>query len=60
MTSLSVALVQARSRGVDPALALRDGERLCREAAAQGADVVLFPELWQLGYSVLESRAGAA
>jgi N-carbamoylputrescine amidase len=51
MTSLSVALVQARSRGVDPELALRDGERLCREAAAHGADVVLFPELWQLGYT---------
>ena len=51
MTSLNVALVQARSRGVDPELALRDGERLCREAAAQGADVVLFPELWQLGYT---------
>ena len=51
MASLNVALIQARSRGADPELALRDGERLCREAAASGADVVLFPELWQLGYT---------
>ena len=51
MASLNVALVQARSRGADPERALRDGERLCREAAAAGADVVLFPELWQIGYT---------
>jgi predicted amidohydrolase len=51
MASLNVALIQARSRGADPELALRDGERLCREAAAAGADVVLFPELWQIGYT---------
>jgi len=51
MASLNVALVQARSRGAHPELALRDGERLCRDAAARGADVVLFPELWQLGYT---------
>src|SRR3954451_11043667 len=51
MASLRVALVQARSRGAHPELALREGERVCREAAAHGADVVLFPELWQLAYA---------
>jgi predicted amidohydrolase len=51
MGSVSVALVQARSRGAHPELALREGDRVCREAAARGADVVLFPELWQLGYT---------
>jgi N-carbamoylputrescine amidase len=51
MASVRVALVQARSRGADPELALREGESVCREAAARGADVVLFPELWQLGYT---------
>ena len=51
MASLKVALVQARSPGADPDLALREGERACREAAARGADLVLFPELWQLGYA---------
>jgi N-carbamoylputrescine amidase len=61
VSSLKVALVQARSRGAHPELALREGERVCREAAAHGADVVLFPELWQLGYVAcpdeLEQRA---
>ena len=51
MASLKVALVQARSHGADPDLALREGERACREAARAGADLVLFPELWQLGYA---------
>src|SRR3954454_3217204 len=51
MASLRVALVQARSRGAHPELALREGERVCREAAAHGADVVRSPELWQLGYA---------
>jgi N-carbamoylputrescine amidase len=51
MASLRVALVQARSRGAHPELALREGERMCREATAHGADLVLFPELWQLGYA---------
>jgi N-carbamoylputrescine amidase len=51
MASLKVALVQARSHGADPDFALCEGERACREAARGGADVVLFPELWQLGYA---------
>jgi predicted amidohydrolase len=51
MASLKVALVQSRSHGADPDFALREGERTCREAARGGADVVLFPELWQLGYA---------
>ena len=51
MSTLTIALVQARSHGADPEVASREGERWCREAAAQGADIVLFPELWQLGYA---------
>ena len=51
MGLLTVGLVQARSRGADPEFALREGERACREAAGAGADVVLFPELWQIGYA---------
>jgi N-carbamoylputrescine amidase len=51
MASLKVALVQARSHRADPDFALREGERACREAARGRADVVLFPELWQLGYA---------
>src|ERR1035437_4990609 len=51
MSTLTVALLQLRSPGADPELALREGERACREAAARGADVALFPELWQIGYA---------
>jgi len=61
MASVKVALVQARSHGADPAVALSEGERACRAASAQGADVVLFPELWQLGYpGCPEDPAGRA
>jgi predicted amidohydrolase len=51
MSSLTVALLQLRSPGPDPQRALREGERACREAAGLGADVALFPELWQVGYA---------
>jgi N-carbamoylputrescine amidase len=51
VTVLTVALLQLRSPGPDPARALEVGERACREAAALGADVALFPECWQAGYA---------
>jgi N-carbamoylputrescine amidase len=51
MTSLTVALLQLRSPGPEPERALREGERACREAARRGADVALFPEMWQVGYA---------
>jgi predicted amidohydrolase len=51
MSSLRVALLQLRSPGPDPQRALREGERACREAAGLGADVALFPEMWQVGYA---------
>jgi predicted amidohydrolase len=52
MPSLTVALLQLKSRGADPAQALQDGERACRQAAALGADLALFPEMWQIGYTL--------
>jgi predicted amidohydrolase len=51
MSSLTVALLQLRSPGPDPERALREGERACREAARLGADIALFPEMWQIGYA---------
>jgi predicted amidohydrolase len=48
---MRVALLQLRSRGGDVERALADGEAACREAAALGADVALFPEMWQVGYA---------
>jgi predicted amidohydrolase len=54
MASLTVALLQLRSPGCDPGAAWREGERACREAARLGADLALFPELWQVGYELGE------
>ena len=54
MSTLNVALLQLRSPGLDPERALAAGERACREAAAFGADIALFPELWQVGYALLD------
>jgi N-carbamoylputrescine amidase len=49
MGTLTVALLQLDA-GADQEDNLARGEAACREAAALGADVALFPELWQLGY----------
>jgi predicted amidohydrolase len=51
MTILRVALLQPVGLGADPRAARREGERWCRAAAALGADVAVFPELWQIGYA---------
>ena len=51
MSSLNVALLQLRSPGADPERATREGEKACREAAQLGADLALFPEMWQIGYA---------
>lgn len=50
MSLLTVALLQLPSLGPDPQHALEVGEQACRRAAAAGADIALFPEVWQLGY----------
>lgn len=51
MSSLNVALLQLRSPGADPDRATCEGEKACREAAQLGADLALFPEMWQIGYA---------
>jgi len=47
---LRVALLQVASVGADPAENLGRGLNACREAASSGADIAVFPELWQIGY----------
>lgn len=56
MAKLSVALLQLDSPGPDPELAWQRGEQATRHAAARGADVVLFPEMWQIGYTECPSE----
>lgn len=52
---LRIALLQLVACGRDRAANLAKGERCCREAAARGADVALFPELWSAGYEPFEA-----
>ena len=51
MNALVIALLQMTSHGNDQAANLEKGERFCRRAAAMGADIALFPEMWNIGYA---------
>lgn len=48
--ALTVALLQVEAAGYDQGENLRRGEAACRAAAALGADIALFPEMWNIGY----------
>jgi N-carbamoylputrescine amidase len=50
LSVLTVALLQVEAAGYDQAENLRRGELACRRAAELGADVALFPEMWNIGY----------
>ncbi len=50
MTILTVALLQIEAAGYDQAANLTSGLEACRRAAAAGADIALFPEMWNIGY----------
>jgi N-carbamoylputrescine amidase len=49
-TDLRIALLQLAGCGYDRDAGLARGEAACRAAAAAGADLALFPELWSTGY----------
>lgn len=51
---LKIALLQMTA-GYDRAVNLAKGEQFCRQAAQQGADIALFPEMWSTGYSFFNS-----
>src|SRR2546423_14212162 len=50
MNQLTVALVQLPSEGNDQDANKAKGELFCRRAQVMGADIALFPELWNVGY----------
>jgi predicted amidohydrolase len=50
MALLRIALLQLASAGRDRDANCVKGIAFCRRAAALGADVALFPELWSIGY----------
>ncbi|MBI5959109.1 MAG: carbon-nitrogen hydrolase family protein, partial [Chloroflexi bacterium] len=54
MMTLKIALLQLIPCGMDQAANLQKGEAFCREAAARGADIALFPEMWNIGYQFFD------
>ena len=51
MQELRVALLQMKSEQ-SQAQNLQKGIHYCRKAKAMGADIALFPEMWNNGYHV--------
>lgn len=49
-TDLKIALLQISTPLADPVSALVRGDAACRQAAAKGADISLFPEMWNVSY----------
>ena len=52
MSLFTVALLQIAPVPGDPPANLARGEAACRRAAALGADLALFPEMWSHGYAI--------
>lgn len=50
MAYFRVALLQMTASGNDQAANFVKGDEFCRRAAAMGADLALFPEMWNVGY----------
>ncbi len=53
---LKIALLQMTSCGTDQEANKRKGEEFCRRAAGMGADIALFPEMWNIGYTAYDPR----
>jgi predicted amidohydrolase len=48
---IKVALLQITACGNDQDANRCKGEKFCRYASAMGADIALFPEMWNIGYT---------
>ena len=55
MSKLRVALLQLLSAGNDQPANLAKGQQYCRMARQLGADIALFPEMWNIGYQLPDS-----
>lgn len=51
MTSTTVVLLQISAFGADQIKNQAKGIQYCRQAAQLGADIALFPEMWNIGYT---------
>jgi N-carbamoylputrescine amidase len=50
MSYFNIALLQMAGAGFDQDANLAKGDAFCRRAANMGADLALFPEMWNIGY----------
>jgi predicted amidohydrolase len=50
-STIKVALLQINPNGANIEANLKKGDEYCRKAKSLGADIVLFPEMWSIGYS---------
>ena len=55
MSLVRVALLQMTAFGYDQDANLAKGEGFCRRAKEMGADIALFPEMWNVGYTFPDS-----
>lgn len=53
MENLEIALLQIKGTGTQDGN-LQKGIEYCRKAKQQGADIALFPEMWNVGYEIPE------
>jgi predicted amidohydrolase len=60
MGILRVALLQIDACGFDQAANLAKGLHYCRQAKAMGADIALFPEMWNIGYQFFDADHNGA
>lgn len=58
MHQFTVALLQMTACGNDQDANLEKGEEFCRSAKRMGADVALFPEMWNIGYTGIDGMTG--
>ncbi|MBN1679457.1 MAG: carbon-nitrogen hydrolase family protein [Anaerolineae bacterium] len=54
MTILRVALLQLAAHGAHQTANRDKGTDACRQAAAMHADIALFPEMWNIGYTFFD------
>ncbi len=55
MSSIKVALLQMTACGNDQDANRSKGDEFCRQAKKMGADIALFPEMWNIGYTPYKS-----
>jgi predicted amidohydrolase len=60
MSIVTIALLQMGAADNDQDANLVKGEAFCRRAAMMGADIALFPEMWNIGYTSFDEEEPGA